>query len=95
MTGGTSGAEQLTLADAIADDAAFALDPPVAIPPIAAPATGLGDITTALRTRRLWLRNFKGFVDFEVTLGEFNVLAGANNSGKSTILQGTDLLVSR
>ena len=92
MTEGTSGAEQLTLAEALADDAAFALDPPVASPPIAAPATGLGEITTAPRIRRLWLRNFKGFVDFEVTLGEFNVLAGANNSGKSTILQGADLL---
>lgn len=46
------------------------------------------------RIRRVWLRNFKGFGDFEVTLGSFNVVAGANNAGKSTLLQGVDLLFS-
>ncbi len=40
------------------------------------------------------MRNFKGFESFEATLGSFNVLAGANNSGKSTLLQGIDLLYS-
>jgi energy-coupling factor transporter ATP-binding protein EcfA2 len=44
------------------------------------------------RIRRVWFKNFKGFSDFSVTLGAFNVLAGANNSGKSTLLQGIDLL---
>jgi AAA ATPase-like protein len=42
--------------------------------------------------RRVWLRNFKSFEDFTVELGRFNVLVGANNSGKSTLLQGIDLL---
>ena len=42
--------------------------------------------------RRVWLRNFKSFEDFTVHLGDFNVLAGANNAGKSTVLQGIDLL---
>lgn len=46
------------------------------------------------RMRRVWLRNFKGFEDFNVTLGSFNVVAGANNAGKSTLLQGVDLLFS-
>src|SRR5438445_38350 len=44
--------------------------------------------------RRVWLKNFKGYEDFEVRLGRFNVLAGANNAGKSTLLQGIDLLYS-
>jgi len=44
------------------------------------------------RLRRLWFGNFKGFQEFEVELGEFNVLAGPNNAGKSTLLQGADLL---
>jgi hypothetical protein len=44
--------------------------------------------------RRFWFRNFKGFADFAVDLGDFNVLAGANNAGKSTILQGIDLSFS-
>lgn len=42
--------------------------------------------------RKVWLRNFKSFEDFTVELGRFNVLVGANNSGKSTLLQGIDLL---
>jgi hypothetical protein len=44
------------------------------------------------RIRRFWLKNFKGFEEFEVELGEFNVLVGPNNAGKSTLLQGLDLL---
>ena len=44
--------------------------------------------------QRVWLRHFKGFDDCSVDLGTFNVLAGANNSGKSTLLQGIDLLFS-
>ncbi|MFF0232819.1 ATP-dependent endonuclease [Micromonospora sp. NPDC005254] len=44
--------------------------------------------------RRVWFRNFKGFEEFEVRLGRFNVLAGANNAGKSTLLQGIDLFYS-
>jgi energy-coupling factor transporter ATP-binding protein EcfA2 len=42
--------------------------------------------------RKVWLQNFKSFEDFTVELGRFNVLVGANNSGKSTLLQGIDLL---
>jgi ABC-type cobalamin/Fe3+-siderophores transport system ATPase subunit len=42
--------------------------------------------------RKVWLRNFKSFEDFTVELGRFNVLVGANNAGKSTLLQGIDLL---
>ncbi len=33
------------------------------------------------------LVNFKGFARFEINLGRFNVLVGANNSGKSTVLR--------
>ncbi len=46
------------------------------------------------KLRRFWFRNFKGFDEFEVNLGSFNVLVGANNAGKSTLLQGIDLLFS-
>lgn len=42
--------------------------------------------------RRVWMRNFKGYKEFEVALGRFNVLVGTNNSGKSTLLQAVDLL---
>lgn len=42
--------------------------------------------------RRVWLRDFKSFKDVNVELGRFNVLVGANNAGKSTLLQGIDLL---
>lgn len=44
--------------------------------------------------RKVWLRRFKSFEDLTVDLGRFNVLVGANNSGKSTLLQGIDLLFS-
>src|SRR5947209_6421074 len=37
------------------------------------------------------LQNFKGFTDFEVRLGRFNVLVGGNNSGKSTLLRAVRL----
>jgi predicted ATPase len=37
------------------------------------------------------LQNFKGFTDFEVHLGRFNVLVGGNNSGKSTLLRAVRL----
>ena len=37
------------------------------------------------------LRNFKGFKEIDVSLGEFNLLVGSNNSGKSTILQAIKL----
>lgn len=41
-----------------------------------------------------WAKNFKGFSDFTATLGRFNVLAGPNNSGKSTLLEAIHLLFS-
>ncbi|MGV7254586.1 ATP-dependent nuclease [Mycobacterium kansasii] len=44
--------------------------------------------------RRVWLKNFKGFEEFEASFGRFNVLVGANNAGKSTLLQAVDLLFS-
>ncbi len=42
--------------------------------------------------RRVWFRNFKGFRDTEIEFGAFNVLVGVNNAGKSSVLQGIDLL---
>ena len=90
MTGKATGEIQLTIEDASQGDAAFVLDLPSAAPVV--PSGEEADGAPAPRIRRLWLRSFKGFRDFEVALGEFNVLAGANNSGKSTILQGADLL---
>lgn len=38
--------------------------------------------------RRLIIRNFKSFVDLKFDLNDSVVLAGPNNSGKSTMLQG-------
>ena len=38
--------------------------------------------------RRLTIRNFKSFVNLEFDLNDSIVLAGPNNSGKSTMLQG-------
>jgi predicted ATPase len=46
----------------------------------------------APRIRLVRFSNFKSFDHFEVSLGNFNVVAGANNAGKSTLLQGIDLL---
>lgn len=36
--------------------------------------------------------NFKSLVDFNIELSNFNVLVGLNGAGKSTVLQGIDLL---
>jgi len=44
------------------------------------------------RVARLWVQNFKGYERFELALSDFNVLAGANNSGKSTLLQAAELV---
>jgi len=41
--------------------------------------------------KTLRLANFKGFSNFEVDFGRFNVLVGGNNSGKSTILRAIRL----
>lgn len=49
-------------------------------------------LAEAPRLQRVWFRDFKGYKEFEVSLGRFNVLAGANNAGKSTLLQGIDLV---
>ena len=38
------------------------------------------------RIRSVQLKHFKRFDDFTLTLGPFNVLAGPNNAGKSTVL---------
>ena len=37
-------------------------------------------------------KNYKAFSDFSVTLGEFNVLVGPNNAGKSTVLGALRIL---
>ena len=42
----------------------------------------------SIMIRRLTIRNFKSFVDLEFELNNSIVLAGPNNSGKSTMLQG-------
>ena len=39
----------------------------------------------------LRLENFKGFTQFTITFGRFNVLVGGNNSGKSTLLRAVRL----
>ena len=44
--------------------------------------------TGSIMIRRLTIRNFKSFVDLEFELNNSIVLAGPNNSGKSTMLQG-------
>lgn len=84
---------QMTLADAMVGDEPFLLDAPdegsLASPP---PSRILPAGPATSRVARLWVQNFKGYEDFEVTLGDFNVLAGANNSGKSTLLQAADLV---
>jgi energy-coupling factor transporter ATP-binding protein EcfA2 len=83
-----TGEEQLTLLELDEDDS-FDPDVPAAVPPDP-PVNASTD--EPIRLRRLWFRNFKGFEAFEVELGEFNVLAGPNNAGKSSLLQGADLL---
>lgn len=54
------------------------------------PASHTSDRPPAIR--RVWIENFKGYKSFEVSLGRFNVLVGANNAGKSTLLQAVDLI---
>ncbi len=46
---------------------------------------------TPYTIKTLRLANFKGFSNFEVDFGRFNVLVGGNNSGKSTILRAIRL----
>ncbi len=59
-----------------------------AVPPPPPPA-GEGVVP---QLRRVWFRDFKGFSDTTIDLGHFNVLVGVNNAGKSTVLEGVDLL---
>lgn len=40
------------------------------------------------RIQSLRLRSFKGFEDFTINFGDFSVLIGPNNAGKSTIIEG-------
>jgi|GEM_PF-6916694 len=47
---------------------------------------------TAVRLERLRIRNFKCFVDAEFSLAEATVIAGANNSGKTTVVEAIRLL---
>jgi len=42
--------------------------------------------------KRIRIKNFKGIVDLTLDLDRFNILIGANSSGKTTILQALDLL---
>jgi len=81
---------QLTLEDALRGDAAFDTEEGRLVPPPVFGAPPVGPATS--RLRRLWVANFKGFESFEISFGDFNVLAGANNAGKSTLLQAADLL---
>ncbi|MGH2429402.1 MAG: AAA family ATPase [Candidatus Limnocylindria bacterium] len=81
--------EQLRLLDLGGDDDAFAIEVPA---PVALDQVADQPAHDPLRLRRLWFRNFKTFESFEVELGEFNVLAGPNNAGKSSLLHGADLL---
>lgn len=37
--------------------------------------------------KRIHVKNFKSFKDLEVEFGKFNVLIGANASGKSNFIQ--------
>ncbi|MCD9189061.1 MAG: AAA family ATPase [Pyrinomonadaceae bacterium] len=41
---------------------------------------------------KIHFKNFKALEDFSVTIKDFNVLTGPNNSGKSTILDGVRVL---
>src|SRR5271155_5728476 len=43
---------------------------------------------------RVYLRNFKQFQDFGVSLRAVNILVGPNNSGKSTVLDAFRVLNS-
>lgn len=46
----------------------------------------------AVRFTSVQFRNFKALRDFSVSLSEFNVLVGPNNSGKSTIISAFRIL---
>src|SRR5437879_987882 len=39
-----------------------------------------------MRISRVTFRHYKAFQDFSITLSDFDVLVGPNNSGKSTVL---------
>src|SRR5688572_13638873 len=54
------------------------------------PVVGPGT-SSAVRLTGIGLENFKGFEAVDVDLTDFNILVGANNSGKSTILQAIKL----
>lgn len=45
------------------------------------------DIKRNLRIKRIKARNFKNFKEIDVTLNDFNVVIGANSSGKSNFIQ--------
>jgi energy-coupling factor transporter ATP-binding protein EcfA2 len=78
--------DQLTIGEVVAqEEAASEASAQLTAPPPAIEAR-------PPRIRKFWLKRFKGFDDFVVEIGDFNVLVGANNAGKSTLLQGLDLL---
>jgi predicted ATPase len=52
---------------------------------------GAGIAGTGYAIRSLRLENFKGFTEFEIGFGRFNVVVGGNNSGKSTLLRAVRL----
>src|SRR5882672_8396159 len=39
------------------------------------------------KLERIYVNNFKNLVDTELKLGDFNILVGPNNSGKTNLLQ--------
>jgi ABC-type cobalamin/Fe3+-siderophores transport system ATPase subunit len=57
---------------------------------LARPASHTSNLPPQIK--RVWVQNFKGYERFDVRLGRFNVLVGANNAGKSTLLQAIDLI---
>jgi len=57
---------------------------------LTAPRPHSSDTPPALR--KVWFENYKSFEKIEVDLGRFNVLVGINNAGKSTLLQGVNLI---
>jgi hypothetical protein len=78
---------------ALAVDSDHAMNPEEMHQALAAIAAS-SDMSSVPQLRRVWLENFKGYAKFEVVLGRFNVVVGANNAGKSTLLQAIDLLYS-
>ncbi|WP_040600823.1 ATP-dependent nuclease [Patulibacter medicamentivorans] len=75
---------QLSLVDETEGSSAGSMSALIAPPP------HTDERPPAIRSVRM--RSFKSFPDCTVTLGAFNVLAGANNAGKSTLLQAIDLV---